>query len=107
MVEPVYDPALEAPGETLEPTIVLLEDFSAIGNVSVLRDGLPLPGELVQLAATELTIGPILIDAPTTLTITASGDAIPTLAIWEAVPMLLLVLAAGTLVYAQRNSARA
>lgn len=71
LVEPVFDPALEAPGEPLQPTLVLADDFSEVDCVSVLRDGVPLEDDLINLTASELTLGPLAIEGITGLLIQA------------------------------------
>ena len=66
--EPVYDPALIADGETTP--ILSLEGFSPVNAVEVLRDGMPVPQELVVLEPGTLSIGPLTLSEPTVLEIT-------------------------------------
>lgn len=71
LVESVFDPALLAPGETLSPSIVLDLGAPAPSDVLVLRDGVPLlPGD-VSVAGDEVTIVPVAITGPTTLSVFA------------------------------------
>ena len=67
LVEPGFDPALAAPGETLISTIVLRGDFSECGLVRVRRDGVPLAGSFVRRGPSGLEIGPLTIDGPEVL----------------------------------------
>jgi len=70
LVEPAFDPALAAPGETLAPTLVLTGDFTAASSVTVLRDGVPLAGSAVTASGNAISIGPLApVAAATTLQI--------------------------------------
>lgn len=75
LVEPVFDPALAAPSETLAPTIVLKGEFSAASSVAVLRDGLPLAVSAVTVSSSTISIGPLApVSAATTLQIQVTGS---------------------------------
>ncbi len=87
LVEPAFDPALDASGETLEPTLVLRGDFSALASVTVLANGAPLPPASIKFAADKIMLGPITISGATALVISAetttsveekSNGALPT-----------------------------
>lgn len=67
LVEPVFDPALDASGEALAPSIVLELGGPVSDDVVVLRDGLPLPAAEVVAAGTTITIAPVAINGPTQL----------------------------------------
>ncbi|MCI2430853.1 prolyl oligopeptidase family serine peptidase [Candidatus Acetothermia bacterium] len=67
LVEPVFDSALDASGETLEPTLVLRGDFSALASVTALVNGAPLPQVVIKLTADKIMLGPITISGATTL----------------------------------------
>jgi len=56
-------------GAPLTTTIVLNDDLANVGSATVLRDGTPVSGGLVHLTGTDISIGPLTVNAPTVLTI--------------------------------------
>jgi pimeloyl-ACP methyl ester carboxylesterase len=70
--ESTYDPALQlAPGEAYATTIELRGDFTASQWFEVLLDGVPLAAALSTFDTEHVTIGPLAIGDPATLTVTA------------------------------------
>jgi len=69
--EPVFDPALQQDGETVEPTVVLRGDFTPISDITVTRDGATLSQSLVALTANSIAIGPLSVSGFTTLSVSA------------------------------------
>lgn len=66
LVEPVFDPALVATGETLAPTLRMVGDFSAFGTLAVLQDGAPIDPALLQFDSSSAVIGPIAVGTSAT-----------------------------------------
>ncbi|MEW6507708.1 MAG: T9SS type A sorting domain-containing protein [Bacteroidota bacterium] len=71
LVEPIFDPALESGGETLNPTLVLSGAFSSLTNVTVHANGVPLSQSLIKRTADKIGLGPITLSSPTTLLVFA------------------------------------
>ncbi len=78
LVEPVFDPALDAAGEPLDPVLVVRGDFAGLPPVTVFRDGSPLPDALVDQTPSEIGIGPVSIGALTVFEIDAGGGEVET-----------------------------
>jgi len=67
--EPVFDPALDATGETLAPTVVLRGDFSEIESISTTVDGTALDTAKVELQQDAISLGPIDVSQKVTLVV--------------------------------------